>query len=379
LRLWFLSAILLGSVEQGLQTTNGNSVRKKSPAEGSFFISEPSWLALEDGTTFVGAIPSWQRQSCVGEVVFNTGMTGYVESLTDPSYAGQILVFTYPLIGNYGVNPAWGESNKIQARGVVVSEAATNWSHTHAEYSLLEWLKLQHVPILTGVDTRALTKYLRTKGTMTGAIGLKPQPPKRLTEPLFVSVSEPTIHNEGGRKTIILVDCGAKENILRSLVALGLRVKRVPFDYDYIDEPYDGVLISNGPGDPVNYEHTVALTKKAFERDKPIFGICLGSQILALAAGAGTYKLKFGHRGHNQPCMATKDEHCFVTSQNHGYAIDEQLLPKDWSVTFRNLNDNSVEGIAHKSKPFFAVQFHPEACPGPTDTAWLFEEFLRTL
>ena len=314
-----------------------------------------------------------------GEVVFNTGMTGYIESLTDPSYSGQILVFTYPLIGNYGVQDktVW-ESDRIHAAGVVVSEASESFA---------EWLHQQNVPLITGVDTRALTKHIRSYGTMTGEIrSTKSETLNKFQIPKFkiVSIKTPKIYNEQFKKTIIAVDCGMKESIIRSLMKLPYRIKRVPYDYDYTGEDYEGAVLSNGPGDPLDYKKTVEITKKVFKKNKPVFGICLGTQIMALAAGAKTYKLKFGHRGHNQPVIEAKSEkrkakNCFITSQNHGYAVDEKTLPSDWYVNFRNLNDNSVEGIAHKIKPFFAVQFHPEACPGPTDTEFLFEKFHELL
>ncbi len=307
-------------------------------------------------------------------------MTGYVESLTDPSYAGQILAFTYPLIGNYGVNVKSAESDKIQVNGVIVSEAAVNWSHLHSDRSLLEWLHSQNIPILSEVDTRALTKHLRAKGTMAGIISVNPSKSSSMQlKKSFVSIEKPIIYRRNETKKVILVDCGSKENILRSLLELPVQVKRVPYDYDYTNENYDGVLLSNGPGDPKDYEATVRIAGQALAIGKPIFGICLGTQIMGLAAGATTYKLKYGHRGHNQPCLETGTNRGFITSQNHGYAIDKHSLPKTWSVTFTNLNDGSVEGIKHRSKPFFAVQFHPEACPGPTDTAWLFERFYSSL
>jgi carbamoyl-phosphate synthase small subunit len=304
-----------------------------------------------------------------------------VESLTDPSYFGQILIFTYPLIGNYGVSPksTW-ESDKIHVSGVVVSEACQNWSHEDSEKSLLEWLKEQNVPIITDVDTRALTKYLRSKGTMRGKICSSINfEQKDLEVPEKVTIKQPKLYDRKQKKTVVLVDCGMKNNILRSLLEYPINVKRVPHDYDYSNENFDGVLLSNGPGDPIDYNATIENTKKALTKGKPIFGICLGNQILGLAAGAKTYKLPYGHRGHNQPCQNTEDNRCYITSQNHGYAIDEKTLPKDWQVTLRNLNDDSVEGIKHKTKPYFSVQFHPEATPGPTDTHFLFERFIELL
>lgn len=337
-------------------------------------------LRLEDGKTFIGQAPNWQTQAFAGEVVFNTGMTGYIESLTDPSYTGQILVFTYPLIGNYGVDLRATESAKIHVAGVVVSEAATHWSHEGADRSLLDWLEAQNVPLITDVDTRALTKHLRTRGSMAGAIepiGARNKLPK--IQVPFVSIDEPIIYNPKRRKTVILVDCGMKANILRSLLALPVRIKRVPYNYDYSQEDYAGVLLSNGPGDPADYTETIAVARRALKNSKPIFGICLGNQILALAAGAQTYKLTYGHRGHNQPCLDTTTERGVITSQNHGYAVDEKSLPKGWVVAFRNLNDGSVEGIRHTTQPYFSVQFHPEAGPGPTDTHWLFERFYKSL
>lgn len=334
-------------------------------------------LILKTGAKFDGTVPEWVNEPASGEVVFNTGMTGYVESLTDPSYAEQILVFTYPLIGNYGVHETNWESAKIHAKGVVVSEEVNNWSHPLSKKSFDEWLRQQNVPIIRGVDTRSLTQYLRDKGSMLGEI-TDQKPVFKEVKPL-VSIESPEVFNPKGKKKVILIDCGAKDNIVRSLVGLGLQVKKVPYNYDFTEEKYDGVMLSNGPGDPTDYQPTVDIIKKILNGKKPIFGICLGNQLLALAAGAKTYKLKFGHRGHNQPCMDVTNNACFITSQNHGYAIDDKSMPKDWKVLFKNLNDESIEGIEHKTKPFFSVQFHPEACPGPTDTQYLFERFFKSL
>ena len=367
-------------MEKKLPTTKTKTMHRNRSERGDFFKTQTGRLDLADGTSFTGTVPDWQTKNYVGEVVFNTGMTGYVESLTDPSYAGQILVFTYPLIGNYGVDELSGESGKIQASGVVVSQAALHPSHVSSGGSFLAWLKAQDVPIIMDVDTRSLTKHLRTQGTMAGAIGVTRTKPKAMKlSTHFISVDEPVTHNPKKTKKVILVDCGAKENILRSLLQLPVHVKRVPYDYDYTNEQYDGVLLSNGPGDPTDYKATIAVAAKALKLGKPVFGICLGSQIMALAAGAKTYKLKFGHRGHNQPCLEAETDRGFITSQNHGYAIHAKSLPRGWVVSFKNLNDGSVEGISHTSKPFFSVQFHPEACPGPTDTEWLFERFYKSL
>jgi carbamoyl-phosphate synthase small subunit len=316
-----------------------------------------------------------------GEVVFTTGMTGYDLSLTDPSYAGQILVFTYPLIGNYGVLPAadW-ESNKIHAAGVVVSEACEQWSHGQSISSLAAWLRDQNVPLLTDIDTRAVTKHIRSHGAVNGVIerAASGQKIPAIVIP-HVSIDEPRLYNPAGKKTIILVDCGMKQNILRTLQQAGYRIKRVPWDYDYSNEEFDGVFLSNGPGDPADYRLTVEVLRRVLRRNKPVFGICLGSQLLGLAAGAKTYKLPFGHRSHNQPCQDMASQRAYITSQNHGYAIDAASLPRGWRVNYRNLNDNSVEGIEHVSKPWFAVQFHPESHPGPVDTSFLFERFFQSL
>lgn len=358
--------------------TNNKSTSTNRYEISDFFLTKQAKLFLDDGTEFVGLAPSWQGGNYSGEVVFNTGMTGYVESLTDPSYTGQILVFTFPLIGNYGVDLQTSESNKIHVSGVVVNEAAINYSHNQSDQSLLHWLKSQNVPILTAVDTRALTKYLRSHGTMAGSIGTQ-KPTSFKLQAKFVSVDKPVVYSDNHKKTVILVDCGAKENIVRSLQKFPVNIKRVPYDYDYTNERYDGVLISNGPGDPTDYIQTIKITKKALELNKPVFGICLGSQIIGLAAGAITYKLKFGHRGHNQPCLEPVTKKGVITSQNHGYALDEKSLPNGWFASYINLNDGSVEGIQHKTLPFFAVQFHPEAAPGPTDTQDLFERFYKSL
>ncbi len=343
--------------------------------------TKPAQLVLETGEIFTGQAPAMQEGVTFGEVVFNTGMVGYVETLTDPSYAGQILVFTYPLIGNYGIpNPSTWESKKIHAKGVIMSELAPNYSSHSAEKSLADWLTEQKIPYLTHVDTRALTKRLRSKGVIPGAITDLSAHPSQFEDFSNIhwvkTVSNPQPEYYGtGEKLIIAIDCGMKENIIRSLLRFPIRIKKVPHDYDFTNEPYDGIFISNGPGDPTQCQTTVRHIQKALQNKKPIFGICLGTQLLALAVGAKTYKLPFGHRSQNQPCIEIATQRCFLTSQNHSYAVDEKTLPADWQVSFRNLNDQSVEGIEHQFLPFFAVQFHPEAAPGPEDTQWLFQKF----
>ena len=346
-------------------------------------------LVLGDGSEFLGVSPLWQEEESFsfGEVVFTTGMTGYVEALTDPSYAGQILVFTYPLIGNYGVPESYlWESNKVQVRGVVVGARPFSSTHRESRRSFLEWLQKEKVPLISEVDTRALTKILRSSGTAPGTIfsAAAPAPGKFLESEqrdLLRETTIPSAQRYGKRgKTIILVDCGVKQSILRALLRFPIQVKQVPYDYDYTEEDYAGVFLSNGPGDPEMCTETIAILQKAMTRpDKPIFGICLGAQLMALACGAKTKKLHYGHRAHNQPCLHLADRRCYLTSQNHGYVVVEESLPEEWEVTFRNLNDGSVEGLRHKKLPFFAVQFHPEAAPGPLDTRWLFDSFYKEL
>ncbi len=350
----------------------------------------PASLVLKDTRVFHGFAPSWQKKNASGEVVFLTGMTGYTQTLTDSSYAGQIITFTYPLIGNYGVakRRTW-ESPGIRARGVVISDICLAPSHAQSVGTLLEWLKSEDVPVIIGIDTRALTKKLRKTGVMLGTMIMGEQQkslrqryafddPNTLDLVGTVSIKKPVSMGKG-KKTVIVVDCGTKEGILRALRTFPLRIRRVPYDYDYTDELFDGVVISNGPGDPTRCRDTIAILAKVLEMKKPIFGICLGTQLLALASGAKTYKLPYGHRGQNQPCQEEKTRRCFITSQNHGYAILEKSLKKDWRVSFRNMNDGSVEGIVHEKLPYFAVQFHPEANPGPMDTAWMFETFYKLL
>jgi len=345
----------------------------------------PSELILESGERFSGCSPAWQKGPFFGEAVFTTGMMGYVESLTDPSYAGQILAFTYPLIGNYGVpdKKDW-ESGKIQVKGVVMGSLATHFSHHSAKQSLLDWLKDEKIPLISDVDTRALTKRLRAHGVALGAIAKPGEKIKKFEDPnetdlvRGVTLPEKKIYGKG-KKTILAVDCGMKENIVRSLLKFDVRIVRVPYNYDYSDEEYDGLFISNGPGDPEKCKKTIEILRKNLERNKPVFGICLGAQLLALAIGGSTYKLKFGHRGQNQPCLDLEQNKCILTSQNHGYAIDDRFLPTGWQVLLRHLNDNSVEGIIHKTKPYFAVQFHPESSPGPEDAFYFFERFYSLL
>jgi carbamoyl-phosphate synthase small subunit len=354
--------------------------------QSGFFFTRmsPSYLILQNGMQFKGLSPEWQKNCISGEVVFNTGMTGYEASLTDPSYAGEILMFTYPIMGNYGIpdKKHW-ESERIHAAGVIVCNACDQWSHGKSLSSLAEWLHSQKIPLITGIDTRHLTTILRESGTMPGAISphLDPIPTfhsNAVSYAKSVSIPEKISYGTVGKK-IVLVDCGMKRNILRNLQKFPLLIERVPFDYDYSEEDFDGIFLSNGPGNPEQYVETIKILKKAMKKEKAIFGICLGAQLLALAAGAQTYKLRYGHRSHNQPCIDLESERCYITSQNHGYAVQEASLPKGWVVNFRNLNDESVEGIRHTSLPFIAVQFHPEAAPGPTDTEWLFEKFYKML
>ncbi len=342
-------------------------------------------LVLKTGECFHGLSPVWVNNPIGGEIVFNTSMVGYVEALTDPSYAGQILTFTYPLIGNYGVptGDAW-QSKKIQARGMVVSELADFHAHPDAKYSLYEWCEQQGLPIITGVDTRAVTKVLRHQGVVAGAITPADQPftnfPNINDTNLVadVSITAPLEYGSGD-KTVILVDCGMKTSILKCLQQYPIKIKRVPYNYDFTSEPYDGVLISNGPGDPQMCTETIKILQAALTNAKPMFGICLGSQLMALAIGAQTYKLGFGHRAQNHPCMDLTSGRCYLTSQNHGYSIKEDTLPNEWKVWFKHLNDDTVQGIRHQTLPHFAVQFHPEAMPGPVDTQWIFDKFYQTL
>ena len=343
-------------------------------------------LILKNGTVFEGE-SFGAPVNVAGEVVFNTGMTGYVESFTDPSYAGQIVALTYPLIGNYGVpDKKFWESGKMQIAGLVVSEYSEQYSHHDAKESLAKWLKASGVPAITGVDTRALTKRLREHGVMLGRLDhVRPRrsniafkDPNEENLVARVSIKKKRTYGSGPIK-IIAVDCGMKENIVRSLARPETTLIRVPWDYDFTKEKYDALFISNGPGDPTMCGMTIEHIKRAMAADKPILGICLGNQLLALAAGAKTYKLKYGHRGQNQPCIDSETGRCYITSQNHGFAVESSTLPDGWEEWFVNANDGSNEGIRHKTRPWSSVQFHPEACPGPTDTAWIFDRFLKDL
>ena len=347
-------------------------------------------LILEDGTEFEGK-SFGSEKSIAGEVVFYTAMVGYPESLTDPSYTGQILVSTFPMIGNYGVpnnSTTHGihnffESEKIHISGLIISDYSFEYSHWNAIKSLGDWLKENNVPGLYDIDTRALTKILREKGSMLGKIEFENEPvdfydPNLENLVANVSISESKEYGDGNFK-VILVDCGTKNNILRCLINRGAKVKRVPWNYDYTSEEFDGLFISNGPGDPAMCDITVKYLAKALQKNKPIMGICLGNQLLARAAGANTYKLKYGHRSHNQPVLLNGTNRCFITSQNHGYAIANDTIPAEWEELFINVNDQTNEGIRHKTKPFFSTQFHPEACSGPVDTEFLFDDFIENI
>ncbi|EQC32261.1 aspartate carbamoyltransferase [Saprolegnia diclina VS20] len=357
---------------------------------------ERGTLFLDDGTAIEGC-SFGAKNSMSGEVVFNTGMVGYPEALSDPSYAGQILVLTFPLVGNYGVPsmeldqfglPKNFESSKVQISGLIVSEYSFQHSHWNAVTSLGDWLKSHNVPALFGLDTRMITKKIREHGSMLGKIEFASMPikiedPNKTNLVAKVSPKQIQVFNKGASPKILAFDCGMKHNIVRYLAGAGVELTVVPFDYDLEKSTleYDGIFISNGPGDPLMAQKTIDSIRWAINRDdddiKPIFGICLGNQILALAAGAKTYKMKYGNRGMNQPCIDMRTTRCYITPQNHGYAVETASLPTGWKTFFMNANDHSNEGIIHEHKPFFSVQFHPEACGGPTDTAFLFDMFLE--
>ena len=352
-------------------------------------------LVLSDGTRFHGKSFGYDAP-VAGEVVFNTAMMGYPESLTDPSYEGQLLTLTFPLVGNYGVPPftmeengipSFMESERIHASALIVSDYSDCYSHWNAVESLSEWLKREKVAGVTGIDTRELTKVLRENGVMMGKI-LFDDNPDFIPEADYagvnfvdrVSCKEIIRYNEGAGKKVVLVDCGVKANIIRSLLSRGVEVIRVPWNYDYTDMEFDGLFLANGPGDPDMCEESVNIIRKQIsESRKPICGICMGNQLLAKAGGATIYKLKYGHRSHNQPVRQVGTNKCYVTSQNHGYAVDAKTLEADWEELFVNMNDGSNEGIRHKTNPWFSSQFHPEACSGPVDTSFIFDKFIDTL
>lgn len=340
-----------------------------------------SKLILKDGSVYEGE-NFGAPVSVYGEVVFATGMVGYPEALTDPSFCGQILVMTYPLIGNYGVpKKEFFESEKIQVAGLIVSNYIDTPSHHESLKTLSKWFKDEDIPLLEIKDTRGIVKKLRTEGVMLGKVESKKRlkgfkdPNKRN---LVDEVSTKKVVTLGkGKKTIVLVDCGAKKNIAQRIVARGFTVKVVPWDTDLTktDFHFDAVLISNGPGDPTKAKKTINNIKKIIKKQIPILGICLGNQILTLASGGTTYKLKFGHRSQNQPAVLSGTKKCYLTTQNHGFAVDR--IPKDFKVWFHNANDKTNEGIIHETLPFMSVQFHPEATPGPNDTDFVFDYFLK--
>jgi len=362
-------------------------------------------LVLEDGSTFAG-YGFGAPKKVSGEIVFSTSMVGYPESLTDPSYKGQILTFTYPLVGNYGVPPydkengvlKYFESEDIKVTGFVVHELCKNPFHWASTRTLDRWLKDEDVPGIYGIDTRKLTKKLRVKGVMLGILHVceadeEPDLPKLLKEvetvqdPNFtdlakqVTVEEPIRYTVGGNKLAVVIDCGVKYGILRNLLRRGFDVVRVPYDFSaeqILDLKPDGVMISNGPGDPKQCVKTVEAVRELLDKGMPMMGVCLGTQILALAVGGDTYKLKYGHRSQNQPALDLETGRCYITTQNHGYTVERDSIKdtglKEW---FMNVNDKTVEGVKHKTKPAFALQWHPEASPGPYDTQFLFDRFQK--
>lgn len=352
------------------------------------------YLILENGEVHRGESFGFENEAS-GEVVFTTGMMGYPESYTDPSYQGQILIQTYPLIGNYGVPSSakhnsledYFESGKIQIKGLLVSSYIENNSHWQSKENLSSWLIREKIPALSGLDTRTLTKSIRETGVMKGIIsftksryqaGLNFVDINKSNLVELVSCRKLTTYGNGKLK-ILLLDCGLKYNQIRILLSLGLQVERIPWNFDPYQNnlKFDMLMVSNGPGDPKMLTKTIATIKETLKRKIPTLGICLGNQILALACGADTYKLKFGHRGQNQPVKDEFSGKLYITTQNHGFAVDAKTLPVGWKAWFTNLNDNTNEGIRHEYLPYFSTQFHPESAPGPTDTEWIFKFFLE--
>jgi carbamoyl-phosphate synthase small subunit len=368
--------------------------------------SRPAVLLLEDGTIFLGK-GFGAEATVVGELVFNTGMVGYPESMTDPSYAGQVLCFTYPLIGNYGVPsgeekdvfglPRHFESGGIKVTGLVVQEYCQRPSHWASVQTLSSWMSDQGVPGIEGIDTRAVVSTIRERGVMMCALANGPEVAnrrelKRLLEKAMrydsvdfvkrVSVMKTETYGVSEQK-VVLIDCGAKESIIRNMLGRGYAIVRMPFDSSYADvmrhDP-EGVIVSNGPGDPRLCVETVKTTARLVDSEVPVLGICLGEQVLGMSQGAETYKLKYGHRGQNKPVVDLVSGRGYVTSQNHGYAVDPKTLAKtELKPWFINADDQSVEGLIHGSKPCVAVQFHPEAAPGPYDTEFVFDRFTEMI
>ena len=363
-------------------------------------------LVLEDGTLFHGHGFGAPRK-ITGEVVFSTSMVGYPEALTDPSYKGQILTLTYPLVGNYGVPsndlnyglPLYFESERIQTSGLIIHDLCVDPYHWASARTLDKWLLDEGIPGIYGIDTRRLTKKLRTHGVMLGILqvceeGEEPNvdgllkeaeaiPDPNLTDLVKeVAVKEPVHYRAEGKNTVVLIDCGVKNSIIRNLLKREINVVRVPYDFsakEILEYKPEGVFVSNGPGDPKKCVDTIASTRELVDKI-PVMGICLGNQILMLAMGGDTYKMKFGHRSQNQPALDLKTNRCYITTQNHGYAVDMNCLEKSpLECWFLNANDKTVEGVKHKSKPVFAVQWHPEASPGPYDTVFLFDTFVKMM
>ncbi|KAJ2862614.1 Multifunctional pyrimidine synthesis protein CAD [Coemansia aciculifera] len=386
------------SLVAGVMARSLASAIEKPPLAAHYPVTPGSLTAhlqLKSGETFTGG-SFGAPVSTVGETVFTTSLVGYPESMTDPSYRGQLLVFTQPLVGNYGVpgraRDAFGllrhfESEKIQCRGIIVGDYATKYSHWNAVESLSQWCEREGIPAITGVDTRALVHILRGQGSTLGSlnVGATKSESVEWVDPnadnLVAQASTDTVRvfNPEGDVHVALIDCGVKYNIIRSLCAQGARVSLVPWNHNIVNDlaSFDGIFISNGPGSPAYCTETIEQLRQAYAvYQRPIFGICMGNQLMGLAAGINVYKLPFGNRGHNQPAVDLTTGKCVITSQNHGYALDDSSMPMGWDRFYVNANDGSNEGIRHLEKPFRSVQFHPEAKGGPLDTAHLFADFV---